>query len=219
MPEPFLSWFHALLLLLRENDEKALFAILLIEEAGVPLPAPGDLLIMFAGTRVAMGDMGVAEAAIAVTLAVMMGSTILYSVSRKFGHVILYRYGRFVHLDESKLAKVEGWIQRHGPIMVLVGRLTPGLRTPTSIMAGVFEVPFHQFLFFATLSAFIWSGFWLAAGYFFGRKLEPLVRYFHYTGYVVFAAAVVLVVWFVIRRRQDNARRRLASRAGETGGT
>ena len=200
---------HALFVLLQQNDEKALFLLLLIEETGVPLPAPGDLVILFAGYRASMGQMGVLEACLAVTLAVMMGSTILYTLSRKFGHIVLFKYGKLVHLDEEKLTKVERWIHKHGPVMVLVGRLTPGLRTPTSIMAGVFEVPFLQFLFYATLSAVMWSGFWLGLGYFFGRRLVPLVRHFDKSGYVVFAAVILFIAWLLFRwqrRSRQNAR-------------
>ncbi len=211
IPEPFLSWLQTLLVLVRDNDEKALFLLLLIEEAGVPLPAPGDIVIMLAGYRASMGEMGVMEAAIAVTLAVQFGSVILYTISRRFGHTVLFKYGRLVHLDQAKLSKVEGWIQRHGAIMVLVGRLTPGLRTPTSIMAGAFEIPLYKFMFFTTIAALTWSGFWLASGYFFGKKLVPVVKYFHYSGYVLFGAAIVVVVVLLLRKRQGDARRRVAS--------
>ena len=207
MPEPFLSLFHTIAVFLRENDEKALFLLLLIEEAGVPLPAPGDIVIMFAGYRASMGEMDLFEAAVAVTLAVQLGSTILYTLSRKVGHTILFKYGRFVHLDEKKLEKVERWILQHGPVMVLVGRLTPGLRTPTSIMAGVFEVPFRHFFAFATLAALVWSGVWLASGYFFGKRMLPLLQYFHYTSYVVMAAAAAAVLWILFRLRKERTRR------------
>ena len=206
---------HALFALLQQNDEKALFLLLLVEEMGVPLPAPGDVVILFAGYRASVGQMGVLEACLAVTLAVMMGSTILYTLSRKFGHIILFKYGKLIHLDEAKLAKVEQWIHKHGPVMVLVGRLTPGLRTPTSIMAGVFEVRFPQFLFFTTLSAVIWSGFWLGLGYFFGRRLVPLVRHLDRSGYLLFAAVVIIIAWLLVRRQQRRNRQDTNSEAGE----
>ena len=202
-----MSWFHVIVLFLRDNDEKALFLLLLIEEAGVPLPAPGDVVIMFAGYRASMGEMGILEAAIAVTLAVQLGSTVLYTISRKVGHSLLFKYGRFVHLDEKKLEKVEGWIVRHGPVMVLVGRLTPGLRTPTSIMAGVFEVPFRHFFAYATLAALAWSGFWLASGYFFGKRMLPLLQYFHYTSYAGLALLGVAIMWVLFKVKKERGRR------------
>lgn len=218
IPEPFVSWLHIFFTILRQNDMKALFLVLLVEECGVPLPAPGDVIIMFAGYRASVGEMNLFDAALAVTLGVMMGSTILYSISRRFGHLVLYRYGKLVHLDEAKLARVERWIHQHGPVMVLVGRLTPGLRTPTSIMAGVFQVPFLQFLFFTTLSAVIWSGFWLGAGFFFGKRLVPLVRYLDKSAYLILVVVVVLVAWIVVRRQQRRGQHPAGSNAQESRG-
>ena len=199
-PEPFLSWFHTLFVLLRENDEKALFLLLLIEEAGIPLPLPGDTVIAFAGYQASIGRMGILEAALAVTLAVQIGSTILYLLSRKLGHTILFRYGRLIHLDPSRLEKIERWIQRHGAVMVLVGRLTPGLRTPTSIMSGVFEIPFHQFLAFTTVAAIMWSGFWLLVGYFFGRSLLPMLRHLHYPAFALSLLLLLALAALAFRR-------------------
>ncbi len=215
------SWFHWLYLLVRHNDEKALFLLLLVEEAGVPLPMPGDVVIMFAGYRASQGEMGVLEAALAVTLAVQLGSTILYLLSRRLGHTLLFKYGRFIHLDEEKLKKVERWIHLRGPVMVLIGRLTPGLRTPTSIMSGLFEIPFHQFLFFTTLSALIWSGLWLTLGYFFGTKLIPITRQFHSPALYLVVAVALLVAALGFyrhrRRKRHPGEDRISEIAGASG--
>ena len=208
LPAPLESWIHLLYQLLRHNDEKVLFLLLLIEEAGVPLPMPGDLVIMFAGYRASLQQMDLLEAGVSVILAVQMGSTILYLISRRLGHSILFRFGLYIHLDQNKLEKVERWIRRRGPIMVLVGRLTPGLRTPTSIMAGIFEIPFHQFLLFTTISAVIWGVFWLLLGFFFGTSLLPIVRYIHSPilyGLIVFAliAAVGIKIFLKVRKGRN----------------
>jgi membrane protein DedA with SNARE-associated domain len=212
------SWIHWLYLLVRHNDDKALFLLLFVEEAGVPLPMPGDIVIMFAGYRASQDLMGILEAAISVTLGVQLGSTLLYLVSRRFGHAILYRYGRFIHLDEEKLKRVERWIHERGPIMVLVGRLTPGLRTPTSIISGVFEIPFHQFLFFTTISALIWSGFWLSLGYFGGTRIIPLVRDLHTpVPYLVIVGALLAgLIVYRQRRRKSRTPRARASELART---
>lgn len=221
LPEPFASWFHFLVILLRDNDEKALFLLLLVEEAGVPMPMPGDIVIAFVGYRASMGEMTVIEAAVSVVLAVLLGSTILYTLSRKLGRGLLFRYGRLVHLDEGKLRKIERWIQKRGPVMVLVGRLTPGLRTPTSIMAGVFEIPLHQFLFFAGLSALIWSFFWLGLGYYSGHSVLPLLRrYTHYSAYLLVVLLLALAVALLAHRRYGfpwRTKGENGSRASEVG--
>jgi membrane protein DedA with SNARE-associated domain len=194
------SWMQSLYVLLQSlyeliagNDEKAVFLILLVEEAGIPLPAPGDLVIMYAGYRAAAGEMGLIEAVLAVTVSVQMGSTILYLISRRVGPPLLYRYGRFVRLDRDRIDALESWIQRHGPVVVLAGRLTPGLRITTSIAAGAFRIPFPQFLLFTTMAAGIWGVFWLVLGYFFGSSLLPVLEAAHKSP--VFLVAAVATVF------------------------
>jgi membrane protein DedA with SNARE-associated domain len=171
-----LQSLHALI---AGNEKLVIFLILLVEEAGVPLPAPGDLVIMYAGYRAASGEIGLPQAALAVTISTQMGSTILYLISRRLGPPLLYRYGRFIRLDRARLETAEEWIQRRGPAVVLIGRLTPGLRISTSIAAGAFKIPFPQFLFYTTLAAMIWGIFWLTLGYFFGSSLLPLLEAAH----------------------------------------
>jgi len=85
-------------------------------------------------------------------------------------------------------------------------------------MAGVFEVPFPQFLLFTTLSALIWSGFWLGSGFFFGKKLVPLVRHFDKSGYIVLAVVILLITWLLVRRQQRRARQRVGSKVEQSGG-
>lgn len=209
LPESLHPWILALLRLLQQNDEKALFFLLMIEEAGVPIPAvPGDVIIMLAGYRASLGEMSLPEVVLATTFGVQLGSTILYMLSRRFGHALISRYGRFIHLDRGRLARVERWIQQRGPIVVFLGRLTPGLRISTSVAAGIFQIPFRQFMLYATMSALIWCLFWVAMGYFFGSALLPLVTSMHYSlsagiaaAMLVVAAAAAICLWYRRNRR------------------
>lgn len=203
---------QAVFALLEGNDEKALFLVLFVEEAGIPLPMPGDLVIMFAGYRAAVGSMDLFEAGLAVTLGVQMGSTILYLLSRRIGHSLLRHFGRYMHLNAERLELIEASIQRRGPAMVFVGRLTPGLRIPTSIAAGCFGIPFHQFLFYTTLAAATWSLFWLALGYIFGDRLLPVMETLHgpsalLGGLALALASVAGVIWYYMTRMRGREAR------------
>jgi membrane protein DedA with SNARE-associated domain len=213
LPEPFVSWFQTLLHLLSENDGKALFLLLLLEEAGIPLPAPGDMVIMLAGYRAAEGHMDILQTMLVVVVAVQAGSTILYLLSRRLGHAILFKFGRFIHLDQPNLDRIERWIQERGPIMVLVGRLTPGLRTPTSIMSGIFEVPFLQFLFYTTAAAVTWGVLWLSLGYYFGRSLLPLTRGLHSPLLYLGIGMALLAIGGLSYYRRRRQRKEFALRA------
>lgn len=155
----------------------ALFILLSLEEAGLPLPLPGDMAIMFLGYRTTIGLANPLLVIPVVAAATFLGSSILYFVARRVGHPVVLRYGRYIRLDEKRLAKVEGWFAKHGALAIVLGRLIPGLRTPTSIFAGVFEVPYRMFAPATALSAFLWATIYMVLGILLGASYQKLIDY------------------------------------------
>src|SRR5438309_7506476 len=109
---------------LDEHAQLALFVWLLLEEAGLPMPLPGDLIVLAAGTRLAQGGTFWLVPLALVSIATMLGSTILFWLARRGGRPLLLRHGRYFQLDADRLAKAEAFLQRRGSAAVVVGRLT-----------------------------------------------------------------------------------------------
>src|SRR5438874_13069435 len=76
----------------------AAFVFLLIEEGGVPVPVPGDVLMLVLGVHARQGIVPLWQAIGATWLGTMIGSSVLYFASRKAGRGLVYRYGRFIRL-------------------------------------------------------------------------------------------------------------------------
>src|SRR4030088_1254288 len=92
----------------------AAFVFLLIEEAGVPVPVPGDVLMLILGVHARQGTVQLWEAVAVTELATMIGSTFLYVASRIAGRSLVYRYGRFIRLTPERLDRAEHWLKQHG---------------------------------------------------------------------------------------------------------
>src|SRR5919199_1485525 len=71
----------------------------------------------------------------------VLGATFLYALSAWAGRGLVYRYGRFIHLSPQRLDRAGLWLQRHGFLAVVLGRLLPGFRIVTAVACGVFAVP------------------------------------------------------------------------------
>ena len=143
----------------------ALFIFLTLEEAGLPIPIPGDVLVAIAGARHNQAGILYPFSIIGIsTLAVFTGSSILYWVVRKGGRPILYKYGKFLHINLNRADQIEEWFRKRGAIMIIAGRLIPGLRIPTTVMSGVSEVPYLVFFPSTFIAAAIWSSFYFFAG-------------------------------------------------------
>lgn len=59
-----------------------LFALLLVKEAGLPVPVPGDLLVLGAGVASAHGDLDPATALVAILLAGYIGGSLQFALLR-----------------------------------------------------------------------------------------------------------------------------------------
>ncbi len=203
-----ITWFQALKsgfeIFMATHQYMALFSLLALEEAGLPLPVPGDMFIMLLGYRVALGLANPLLVVFNVALATFLGSSLLYAIARRLGRAAVASVGRFILLDEKRLAQMECWMAERGTAGIVVGRLIPGLRTPTSIAAGIFGVPYRTFAPATAFSAVVWAMIYMLLGMVFGaHQIEivgllvanlPLVA-------IIVAVVISVVVMTVLVRR------------------
>jgi membrane protein DedA with SNARE-associated domain len=179
------------------------FVLVLIEETGIPVPVPGDFLMMATGANARAGRVPLWEGILLLQLATMIGASVLYFVTLRTGRSLVYRYGRYMHLTPERLDRAERWLARRGALAVIVGRLTPGLRMATVIACGVFEVPFWKFLPSLAVGALLYILIYTLLGYFFGPAVLDALAGIHLPigllGSLI--PLIVLVVWIVRARR------------------
>lgn len=172
--EPFLKIWQ----LANDHEFTSLFIWIFLEEAGVPMPVPGDIFIANFGRRLPEGRENFLQVLWVVTLATVVGTSILYLVARKLGRGLVFKYLRFLHIDQAKMKKVEGWFQIHGGLVLVFGRLTPGFRIITPLMAGFFKIPYHIFIFYTTLATVVWVAIYFFLGRFLGQNFIPIFKFF-----------------------------------------
>src|SRR6266536_5032382 len=203
--------------LLNRYDDLAVFVLVLIEEAGVPLPLPGDLIMVVAGFRVHQGQMSLIWTLLSLEAATIAGSSFLYWLAARGGRPLLYRYGRYIHLERDKLDRAEAWVTRHGALAVVIGRITPGLRIPTAIAAGVFGIRYAVFLPSIALGSSLYILFWVLLGYFAGPQALDLLHSPQLSARATLSLALFLglgLFLFMMYRR--TARVRHVPRVAET---
>ena len=124
----------------------AVFVIVMLESAGVPLPGETALVLasIYAG---ATGDLHIAQVIAAAAAGAIIGDNLGFWVGRHFG-MLLKRYGRFIHLDEKRLAFGEAMFRRHGAKIVFFGRFIAILRIFAALLAGVNRYGWGSFLFY-----------------------------------------------------------------------
>lgn len=146
----------------------AILLAVIIEELGLPLPIPSDVMIVFAGTLA--GGFGPQFWAFfaALALASAVGGSGLYLVVRRGGRPLVDRFGRYVHLGPERLNFAESMLARSGWGGIALGRAVPGLRYATVIACGLFKVPYLRFVTAHLVGSSVYVGVFLALGAVFG---------------------------------------------------
>jgi membrane protein DedA with SNARE-associated domain len=183
----------------------ALFALVLVEEAGLPLPISGDLLLVYTGYLIARGDAQLAPIVGVVLCAAAIGALLPYSVARAGGMRLVRRFGRIVHLSDERLARIGRWLECHRGRAIVLARQVPGGRVPTSVVAGLFRVPVPFFLAYTAIGTIAWAGTFLLLGARFGDQILGWVR--ADTPWVVLGLLAVVALVLVVRLSRRVARR------------
>jgi membrane protein DedA with SNARE-associated domain len=182
----------------------ASYGLLYIEESGVPLPAPGDVFVMYVGAHVPRNLASWIVAWLGLIGVVVLGATNLFYISKKVGRRLAEgRFAEVVHLSPARLQRAEQWFQRYGVIAIIFGRHIPGFRIPITVAAGVLKVSYPVFAASVAVSTAIWAGVVIIIGINYGHRLEQFLR-LHREMYWMWAA-VVLVMIIVIAYRVSRA--------------
>ncbi len=206
--------------LFRGHQVVGLFLIIFAEELGIPLPAPGDATITYAGYQTAIGAIPYPLAYLSIVSAATLGSFCLYALSRRYGHPFFVRFGPYIGLHADRLERAEAAFKRWGPWAIIIGRHVPGFRIVLSAFAGAFEFPPRLFVLCVLISASIWAAIFLELGRMLGSNSRYLFRLFpaHLLPLGILLIAIVWLVWVAYQhawRHRRLARQRAQRQASE----
>jgi membrane-associated protein len=186
--------------LLHRYTYLASYGLLYIEESGIPLPAPGDVFVMYVGAHVPRNLASWVTAWLGLVGVVVLGATNLFFISRKFGRRLAEsRYAEAVHLSPERLLKAEQWFKRYGVVAIIFGRHIPGFRVPITVAAGALKVSYPVFAASVAVSTAIWASVVMVIGVNFGPRMEAFLNVHRFT-YFIWGAVVVVMIAVIVRR-------------------
>jgi len=181
-----------------------LFAFVLAEQSGLPIPSTPMLLA--AGALAGLGRMNlpfVWSLAVAASLA---GDSLWFVLGRLKGFSILNLFCRISLEPDTCVQKTQLTYGKHGVNWLLYAKFVPGLSTIAPPMAGMFKVSPWMFLAMDTAGSILWSGTFIALGWWFRDQLEVVALYLGRLGsglIVLLVGCIVLYIAFkYIQRRR-----------------
>lgn len=167
-------------------------------------PIPSEVVMPFAGFRVAAGQYSFWSILIAGTFGSVLGALVIYYIGvwadERVIRACVRRYGRFLFVSEDDLDRSLRVFDRYGDSIILFGRLVPMVRSLVSLPAGMNRMPLGRFLFFTTLGTSLWTGLLAYVGMALGENWESLLGYVKQYEQVTLITLAALATGFVIVR-------------------
>ncbi len=180
--------------------------LILVKEAGLPVPVPGDLIVIGAGVAASRGDVDPVTTLVLIVLASIVGGVVQYALVRSIARPALLRLLQRVTSAESLDRQTER-LRRGGARSVAVARSTPGIRIVAIAASALAAIPPVAFVAGLALGNALFIAAHFGLGYVLGEPLLAVVG--GVLGPLAVAGIVLAVLgglgWLVLARRRGRA--------------
>jgi membrane protein DedA with SNARE-associated domain len=180
----------------------AVFIVVMLESAGIPLPGETILIsaAIYASTRHGL-DIRIVVACAAG--GAILGDNIGFWVGREFGQRLVTRWGPRVGLDERKQKLGQYLFMKYGGAIVFFGRFVAVLRAFAALLAGVNRLAPWRFFMFNAAGGVLWASVFGFGGYLLG---EGIHRVAGPVGWAALGIALVgaVVLWRFFKIHEER---------------
>jgi membrane protein DedA with SNARE-associated domain len=193
--------------------DHGVYAVFLLMAIDAVFPAASELVMVYAGAlasgafasqqvvlfghEIESGLGAYVTMSLSGTLGYLVGAIVGWAIGLYGGRPLVDKRGRLLHLGPERFDRAERWFDRHDRWAVLLGRVTPVVRSFVSIPAGIFEMPLAPYTLFTLIGSALWAFAFAAIGYAVGSNYE---RFHHFFDIALVAGAALLVLYLVVRR-------------------
>jgi len=190
----------------------AIFLIMFIKSMGVPIPIPGDLIILTAAARVAQGKLVLWQVFVAIFIAMVLGGLIQFVLARGPGRGLLYRLGRYIGLTPPRLNAAAEKVKKGGVLGISLAILVPGVRGAAVVASGLVDLPLMTFLPGLAIGTILFLGLHFFLGYLGGLALSIIGRVLPLPLFVILLLMLLVIIyalWVVVSHWRKAARAEL----------
>ena len=198
---------HPIFYLLREalvhHGYWAVGALLLLENAG--LPVPGETVLLLASfLAYSERDLQLGWIILVAAAAATLGDNLGYAIGQYGGRRLLERYRYTLIISDRAVERGEALFARYGAATILFARFVFGMRVIAGPLAGVLRMRWKKFAVFNLIGASLWVTVIASVGYTFGSRWGVLMHFmkrFDIFLAVVFILAIAVLWWWNRRSR------------------
>jgi membrane protein DedA with SNARE-associated domain len=174
-----------------------LFAWVLLNQAGVPIPVVPSLLA--AGALAAHTGGGMVPPVVVTVVATLTADLVWYSLGRWRGPQVFSLVRRLSRRSARRVGHAVDRFSANAFAFLFTSRFLPELNPIAAGMAGATRMSLERYLLIAISSAVAWALLWTGAGFVVGSVARPMASSFDVTITLVVVAAAIVAVWAAVK--------------------
>ena len=135
----------------------------------IGLPIPDQTIMLLVGYSTKIGTLRYTLALLISIVGTFGNILISYLIGKRAGRPFIGRFGKWIGLKESRILKVEKWMDKYGPLTILIGYFIPGMRQITCYLCGISRMKLKTICIYGLLTAVVWCSIFITIGRLFGR--------------------------------------------------
>ena len=187
-----------------------LFSLAVITDIGVPVPFVLDTVLLLTAFKVWINPdpnwMPVLLIVLMLFVGRQVGSGILYLMSRYLGNTFLNWIKKRFPSIGNRLDSFKTRLKHWAPLVVVTGRLTPGLLQITSVASGTIRMRYQYFALGIALASLIYDGILILLAFIAAHN--PKAADANFTVWVLITMVIIVcILWpliFVIIQRSKK---------------
>jgi membrane protein DedA with SNARE-associated domain/rhodanese-related sulfurtransferase len=201
---------HQIIELIAQYGLLLVFFNVLVEQAGVPVPAVPTMIV--AGALSANGKLPLAGVVLAALLACLLSDLLWYWAGRRFGSGVMRTICRISLSPDSCVKQSELRFQRWRGRVLLIAKFVPGLSTVAPPLVGAMGLRAGTFVLLDGLGSLLWVGVAVGLGYAFAAQIDDLLDAMASAGTVAFELLLVLLALYIAAKWWQRRRLLIALR-------
>lgn len=131
----------------------------------------GPVVMMVSGFLFGLGQFSLVPMYFALVFGDFIADIGWYCLGRFGTRHTIFKYGHFLGLTPKLLEMMEGRFHKYHQKILIISKLTMGMGFAfiVLIVAGIFKVPFKNYVFLNLVGGFIWTAILVTVGYFVGN--------------------------------------------------
>ena len=185
------------------------FAIVLVEQGGLPIPAFPILIV--SGALSVGGGISWAECILVAVVACLIADLFWFKAGRFYGTRILRLLCKISLSPDSCVSQTEDKFARFGPKSLIVSKFIPGFNIVASPMSGALGVSTPRFVAFSMAGSLLWSATGVAIGAYFHKSVDQVLVTMSSMGATALVVVLSLLGLFVLYKFIERRRVRRAT--------